>query len=62
VAGIDHVGIGTDMDGIGRAALFTDYADWASIPAGLLARGFAPADVAKVMGGNVARLLHAVGI
>jgi membrane dipeptidase len=60
--GIDHVGIGTDMDGIGRAALFTDYADWPSIPAGLLARGFAPADVAKVMGGNVARLLHAVGI
>jgi membrane dipeptidase len=60
--GIDHVGIGTDMDGIGRAALFTDYAEWPSIPAGLLARGFAPADVGKVMGGNVARLLQVVGV
>ena len=58
--GVDHVGIGTDMDGIGRNALFTSYADWPSIPGALLARGFARPEVAKVMGGNFRRLFEAV--
>jgi membrane dipeptidase len=58
--GIDHVGIGSDMDGIPVDPLFTDYADWPSIPAALLARGYRPEDVAKVMGGNFVRVLKAV--
>ena len=60
VVGIDHVGIGTDMDGTGPSGLFTDYAQWPSIPAALLASGFARRDVANVMGDNFRRLVTAV--
>ena len=57
-AGVEHVAIGTDMDGIPlRIATFDDYSEWPSISAALLARGYARADVAKVVGGNVARVL-----
>jgi membrane dipeptidase len=58
--GVDHVGIGTDMDGIPVGPVFTDYAEWPSIPAALLARGYRPGDVVKVMGGNFGRVLKAV--
>jgi membrane dipeptidase len=60
--GPDHVGIGTDMDGIlpASATTFDDYAQWPSIPEALLARGFAPAEVARVMGGNFQRVFTEV--
>jgi membrane dipeptidase len=60
--GPDHTGIGTDMDGISPPsfATFDDYAEWPSIPEALLARGFAPADVTKVMGGNFSRVFTEV--
>ena len=56
--GADHVGIGTDMDGISPAGFvsFTDYSEWPSITAALLARGYSRADVAKVAGGNFLRV------
>jgi membrane dipeptidase len=58
--GVDHVAIGTDLAGVSpRAALFTDWAEWPSIPAALLDRGFVRADVVKIMGGNMRRLLEA---
>jgi membrane dipeptidase len=58
--GVDHVAIGTDMAGVNpRSVLFTDWAEWPSIPAALLDRGFARPDVAKIMGGNMRRLLEA---
>jgi membrane dipeptidase len=60
VVGIDHVAIGTDMDGIPfPIATFNDYSEWPSIATALLARGYGPTDVAKVMGRNVARVLGA---
>jgi len=59
--GIDHVAIGTDMDGIPfRIATFDDYSEWPSIPTALLARGYSRTDVAKVIGGNAARVLTAI--
>lgn len=58
--GVDHVGIGSDMDGIAGGPVFADYAEWPSIPAALLARGYRPQDVVKVMGGNFVRVLKAV--
>jgi len=58
--GVEHVAIGTDMAGVNpRSALFTDWAEWPSIPSALLDRGFARQDVAKIMAGNVRRLLEA---
>ena len=58
--GADHVGVGTDMDGISPPSFvsFTDYAQWPSIGAALLARGRSREDVAKVMGGNFVRLFQ----
>jgi len=58
--GVDHVAIGTDLAGVSpRSALFSDWAQWPSIPAALVERGFGRAEVANIMGGNVRRLLEA---
>jgi membrane dipeptidase len=60
--GIDHVGIGTDMDGISPPSFlaYDDYGDWPSIGAALLARGRSREDVAKVLGGNFRRVFAEV--
>jgi membrane dipeptidase len=60
VAGVDHVGIGSDMLGLLTPSIFGDYADTPALAAALLAVGFAPSDAAKVLGGNYARVLAAV--
>jgi len=60
VVGIDHVGIGTDMDGIGPSAIFTSYARWPSLTDALLDHGYRPAEVAKILGGNAQRAFQQV--
>ena len=60
VAGIDHVGIGTDFDGISALPQGIDSAaDLPKITAAFLARGYSGEDVRKVLGGNLLRVLHA---
>jgi membrane dipeptidase len=59
VAGVDHVGIGADMDGGGGVAGLEDVADYPKITAALLKRGLSEADVAKIWGGNTLRVLRA---
>ena len=60
VAGIDHVGIGTDFDGISALPEGIDSAaDLPKITAALLARGHSPADLHKLLGGNLLRVLTA---
>lgn len=58
----DHVGIGSDLDGAyGREQSPHDLetiADLGRLPAMLAARGYAPADVGKVMHGNWLRFLR----
>ena len=56
--GVDHVGIGTDMDGISPPSFLAwdDYREWPSIGAALLARGRSREDIAKVLGGNFRRV------
>src|SRR5271167_1385528 len=56
--GIEHVAIGTDMDGNFRP-VFRNYRDWSLIPAALLARGMREAEAANIMGGNFLRLFNA---
>ena len=58
--GVDHVGIGTDMDGISPPSFvsYDDYAEWPSLGAALLARGYSRDDVAKVTGGNFLRVFR----
>jgi membrane dipeptidase len=62
VVGVDHVGIGTDMDGISPPSFlaWNDYSEWPSITAALLARGYSREDVGKVSGGNFVRLYREV--
>jgi len=60
-AGIDHVGIGTDMDGIGPSAIFTSYARWPSLAAALVDHGYRPEEAAKILGGNAQRVFRRVG-
>lgn len=59
--GIDHVGIGTDMDGTGNLpAAFDRYPLLPEAAARLLAWGLHEDEVARVIGGNVARVLEEV--
>ena len=58
VAGIDHVGISGDFDGGGGVEGFDDVTDYPKITAALLARGFSPADIAKIWGGNALRVVE----
>ena len=61
VAGADHVGIGTDFDGISALPEGIDSAaDLPRITAALLARGHSAVDLHKVLGGNLMRVFAAV--
>ncbi len=59
VAGVDHVGLGSDFDGV--TALPEGMEDVTRLPwitYGLLKRGFSEADVRKILGGNLLRVLR----
>jgi membrane dipeptidase len=61
VAGIDHVGIGSDFDGF--AILPQGLESAAGLPkitASLLARGYTSEQLRKILGGNLLRVLAAV--
>jgi membrane dipeptidase len=61
VAGIDHVGIGSDFDGIPSAPEGIDSAaDLPKITAALKERGYSDADCRKIMGGNLLRVFAQV--
>ncbi len=60
LAGIDHVGIGSDFDGGGGLSDCTSVADYPRITAELLKRGYSPSDIAKIWGGNFLRVFRQV--
>ena len=61
VAGIDHVGIGTDFDGIPVPPEGIDSAaDFPKITAALMARGYSAEDMHKLLGGNILRVFREV--
>jgi membrane dipeptidase len=59
VAGIDHVGLGADWDGVsGQTPQGIDsVADLPKITQALLDRGYSEADIKKILGGNLLRVL-----
>lgn len=59
VAGIDHVGIGSDYDGVSTLPTQLDsVADYPVITQALLDRGYSREDILKVLGGNALRVLR----
>ncbi|PYV79721.1 MAG: membrane dipeptidase [Acidobacteria bacterium] len=61
VTGIDHVGIGSDFDGIPDVpAGLEDVSKMPNLTAALLKRGYTDADIQKIMGGNLLRVLKEV--
>ncbi|HTM50883.1 MAG TPA: dipeptidase [Bryobacteraceae bacterium] len=60
VAGVDHVGIGSDWDGIDKVPVgLEDVSKMTAVTAGLLERGYSEQDVRKIMGGNMLRVMRA---
>jgi len=60
VAGIDHVGIGTDFDGGGGLADCRDVSQLPSITKELVARGYSTKDIKKIWGENLMRVMAIV--
>ena len=60
VAGIDHVGLGSDFDGVSGAtpAGIDSAADLPKITQALLDRGYSADDIRKILGGNLLRVFR----
>jgi len=60
LAGVDHVGLGSDFDGINSAPQqLDDVTTYPIITKALLERGYSKKDITKIMGGNILRVLKA---
>jgi membrane dipeptidase len=62
IAGVDHVGLGSDFDGVnGQLPDGIDSpADIPKITAALIERGYSAEDCRKILGGNLLRVFHEV--
>lgn len=62
VMGVDHVGIGSDFDGVGGKLPegLRTVADYPNFVAGLQGRGYSDADIRKILGTNLLRVWRAV--
>jgi membrane dipeptidase len=61
LVGIDHVGIGSDFDGIQAVpADLKSVADLPNLTAELLRRGYSESDIDKILGGNMLRVMEQV--
>lgn len=59
VAGVDHVGLGSDFDGISAVPVgLEDVSRYPELTAELLRRGWSEADLLQVLGGNALRVLR----
>lgn len=59
VAGVDHVGLGSDFDGIPAVPVgLEDVSRFPAITEELLRRGWSERDIRKVLGGNILRVLR----
>jgi len=62
LAGVDHVGIGSDFEGVGDSLPtgLKDVSAYPNLVEGLLRRGYSEADVRKILGENLLRVWAAV--
>ena len=62
VAGVDHVGIGSDFDGITMWPVgLNDVSSYPRLTEELLRRGYSETDIHKILGGNVLRAFRLAG-
>src|SRR5262245_6125540 len=60
VAGADHVGLGSDFDGATMPIGMEDASKLPKITDALLKKGYAEADIEKILGGNILRVMEQV--
>jgi membrane dipeptidase len=60
LVGADHVGLGSDFDGADMPYGMEDASHLPQITNALLAKGYSPADIRKILGGNTLRLMQDV--
>jgi membrane dipeptidase len=61
LVGIDHVGIGSDYDGVqATVAELSNVSELPNLTRELLRRGYTAADIEKILGGNMLRVMEAV--
>jgi membrane dipeptidase len=62
VAGVDHVGLGSDFDGVNGETPegMEDISKIPNLIAGLQERGFSETDIQKILGGNTLRVMREV--
>jgi membrane dipeptidase len=62
IAGMDHVGLGSDFDGVSGATPegIDSAADLPKITEALVERGYDASDIHKILGGNLLRVFHQV--
>jgi membrane dipeptidase len=60
VAGVDHVGLGSDFDGATMPIGMDDASQLPKITDALVKKGYSDADVEKILGGNILRVMEAV--
>ncbi len=61
IAGINHVGLGSDYDGVGNTLPegLKDVSAYPNLVAGLLSRNYSEQDIEKILGGNLMRVWRA---
>jgi membrane dipeptidase len=57
LAGVDHVGIGSDFDGAFMPCGMEDASKFPLLTEGLLGRGYAEADIRRILGENTLRVM-----
>jgi len=61
IAGIDHVGLGSDFDGVECTPIgLDDTSKWPNLTRALLEKGYSAGDIRKIYGLNTLRLMRAV--
>jgi membrane dipeptidase len=60
VAGVDHVGLGSDFDGATMPVGMEDVSQLPKLASALMAKGYPAADVEKILGGNILRVMEQV--
>ena len=62
LVGVDHVGIGSDYDGVGDSLPvgLKDVSSYPNLIEGLIGRGYSDEDIVKILGGNLLRVWREV--